>query len=62
MSSDHVHDMLAKAAQAGERIRGGCDRCTAYQTLSIDTNGVWHLIVHHDDWCPFLRSRSAGRN
>lgn len=59
---DPIHEMLAKAAAKGDRIRGGCESCDAYQTLDEVEVGVWSLIVHHDDWCPFLRARKAGAN
>lgn len=43
-------------------IPGGCDQCDAYQTLEKSTTGVIVMTVHHDEWCPFLRSRRAARN
>ena len=43
-------------------IPGGCDRCDAYQTVGEVSPGVWSLVVHHDDWCPFPRSREARTN
>lgn len=51
-----------KRGQKGQRIRGGCDRCDAYQVLTEESAGVWHLVVHHDDWCPFIRARTAEEN
>lgn len=62
MTDDVVHEMLAKAAERGRLIPGGCDNCNAYQTLDQIEDGVWSLIVHHDDWCPFLRARTAEAN
>lgn len=37
-----------------ERYR--CPDCLSYSTEPrLDTDGVWRLLVHHDDECPFLR-------
>jgi hypothetical protein len=58
--SDHVHRMFERAAKAGQRIPGGCDSCKAYQTVEVEEPGVYALHVHHDDWCPVLRSMKAG--
>lgn len=44
---------------AGERIDGGCDHCDAYQTVDQVAPGVWSMVVHHDDWCPWLRRRQG---
>lgn len=44
------------AATAGLQIPGGCDHCDAYQTTSKDAHGIFHITVHHDDWCPVLRT------
>jgi hypothetical protein len=38
----------------GRRVLGGCDECNAYQTMDEDAFGIFHIRVHHDDWCPFL--------
>ena len=38
----------------GRRVYGGCDSCVAYQTIHSDAFGIFHIVVHHDDWCPFL--------
>jgi hypothetical protein len=45
-------------AMDGARIPGGCDRCDAYQTIHADHYGpdMHRILVHHDDWCPFLAS------
>lgn len=40
----------------GKHIPGGCDQCDAYQTATAIAVGVWNITVHHDDWCPFLKS------
>lgn len=54
--------MLAKAAERGQQIRGGCESCDAYQTLAEADTGVWSLTVHHDEWCPVYRAMRAGEN
>jgi hypothetical protein len=46
----------------GDRIPGGCDLCDAFQTVEQVEPGIHALTVHHDDRCPFLRSRAAGSN
>lgn len=40
----------------GAEIPGGCDHCDAYQTVTITDFGG-QITVHHDDWCPVLRSK-----
>jgi hypothetical protein len=49
---------------AGRELPGGCDDCNAVQIMREDVAvaGVWHLVIHHDDGCPALRSRRAGTN
>jgi hypothetical protein len=47
---------------AGREIPGGCEQCDAFQVMTEATEGVWSLVVHHDDWCPFLRARKAEAN
>lgn len=42
------------ASLDGTQIPGGCERCDAYQTMRVGINGVHHVTVHHDDWCPWL--------
>jgi hypothetical protein len=39
---------------AGRRVPGGCEYCNAFQAMHEDELGIFHLTVHHDDWCPFL--------
>lgn len=39
----------------GERIPGGCDSCSAYQTVEPVREGIWVMAVHHDDACPWWR-------
>lgn len=38
----------------GAQVPGGCDRCSAYQTIRSVSAGVWVCTVHHDDDCPAL--------
>jgi len=45
-----------------EPIPGGCDRCDAYQTVDELAPNVYGLTVHHDEWCPLLRAKTAGTN
>lgn len=47
----------------GREIPGGCEDCDAFQTVDRDTEepAIWHVRVHHDDWCPTLaRKKRAG--
>lgn len=45
-------------------IPGGCGRCAAYQTMTPDPvhEGIFHLKIVHDDWCPVVRAKKAGNN
>ena len=38
--SDSIHEMLSAAAAKGDRIRGGCASCDAYQVLTEESAGV----------------------
>jgi hypothetical protein len=40
-------------------IPGGCESCSAFQTLAEVDRGVYSLIVHHDDWCPVIQAKQA---
>lgn len=42
-------------------VYGGCDACEANQTVHEDEMlpGVFHIVVHHDDWCPILAAHEA---
>ena len=42
-------------AVTGHQIPGGCDTCTAFQTITQHAPGVFLLNVFHDDTCPELR-------
>lgn len=46
------------AAIGDQRIRGGCDDCDAYQTMSERSAGVFSVTVHHDESCPWLATRA----
>lgn len=54
MSGDSLSALAA--ALVGQRIPGGCDDCTAYQTMTQDAPGVYRLTVHHDGTCPSYRA------
>ena len=41
------------AALTGRRLPGGCDDCSAYQTVSLSSDGLYVLADHHDQTCPF---------
>ena len=43
----------------GGRIPGGCDSCDAYQTVTAGSAGMWHIHIHHDDWCPVLATHQG---
>jgi len=45
-------------------LPGGCARCDAYQVMTPDPvhEGIFHLTVHHDDWCPVVRAKKARNN
>ena len=38
----------------GLEVEGGCDRCDAYQRVSV-INGITAIDVFHDDDCPVLK-------
>jgi hypothetical protein len=40
----------------GRRLPGGCDDCTAFQTIEQQAPGVYVLLVHHDNTCPAYRA------
>ena len=45
-----------KAIPDDSRIPGGCQDCSAYQTLDRSAAPVFRLTVHHDDTCPSWRA------
>ena len=45
-----------------EPVRGGCDRCDAFSIIDEVSPGFLSLVVAHDDWCSFYRSRQAASN
>lgn len=53
--TDDSLSALAAVLQC-RRIPGGCDDCTAFQTMTQDGPGVYRLTVHHDDTCPSYRA------
>ena len=42
-------------SMTGHRMPGGCDDCDAYQTMTSKADGLYELLIHHDDTCPFYR-------
>lgn len=36
----------------GQRIPGGCDDCSAYQTIDASQAPIYRVNVHHDESCP----------
>jgi hypothetical protein len=46
-------------AMTGRRLPGGCDDCDAYQTVTLHTDGLYVLLVHHDATCPALTEAIA---
>jgi hypothetical protein len=59
--TDNLRAMVNQLGAA--RIPGGCDHCDAYQTMDKDPDHprIFHLRIHHDDWCPFLARVEKGR-
>ena len=53
-AADRLRELTRRLA--GRRVPGGCDECNAYQTMEEDADlpGVFHIRIHHDDWCAFL--------
>jgi hypothetical protein len=45
----------ALAALVGRKLPGGCDDCTAYQTVAQHGPDFFVMTVHHDDTCPTLQ-------
>jgi hypothetical protein len=46
----------------GAEIPGGCDHCDAFQVVkatALGQRGLSVIEVHHDDWCPVLRTVQA---
>ena len=46
-------------AMTGHRMLGGCDDCSAYQLMTKQADGLYVLVVHHDDTCPYFRRRTT---
>lgn len=53
--------MLDAMAVLG-RIPGGCEDCSAYQTIDHTEPGIYNLTVHHDASCPNYRQIVAKRS
>ena len=53
--------MVDFSGLVGRELPGGCEDCSAYQTMTEVTPGVWSLTVHHDDTCPFYRAHVGRR-
>lgn len=45
----------------GSEVPGGCDDCDAFQTVERIACGVFRVVVHHDSWCPTLRTMNRER-
>lgn len=45
----------ALEAMTGKRMPGGCDDCSAFQSVEKQANGVYVLTVNHDGCCPYYR-------
>ena len=41
----------------GAALRGGCDHCDAYQSVSVMSAGVYRIDVLHDAGCPLIGKR-----
>lgn len=57
MSRSNINTFLASldGSQAG-----GCDQCNAEQEIR-NKNGVWHMTIKHDAWCPFLKTYNKNK-
>ncbi len=40
------------AALEGMRVPGGCDDCSAYQTVDASQAPIYRINIHHDESCP----------
>lgn len=43
----------------GLEVDGGCDDCTAYQTIERVAAGVYVFHIFHDDTCPWWQRHQA---
>ncbi len=49
------------AGLEGLRIPGGCDDCSAYQTVDASQAPLYRVNVHHDESCPSYRAMLEAR-
>lgn len=42
------------AALEGLEVPGGCEDCSAFQTVRMTADRVAVVTVHHDESCPWL--------
>jgi hypothetical protein len=55
------HEPVAFTQLEGKDLPGGCDDCGAFRRLVKDDDGIWVLTTYHDNTCPFLLARKAGK-
>ncbi len=48
-------------ALEGLRIPGGCDDCSAHQSVDASAAPFYRVNIHHDDTCPSYRAMLEGR-
>ncbi len=49
------------AGLEGMRVPGGCDDCSAYQTVDASQAPIYRVNVHHDASCPSYRAMLEDR-
>lgn len=59
MTSPLFRTESALAALVGRKLPGGCDDCTAYQTVQQLGSNYFELVVHHDSTCPYFNGPTA---
>jgi hypothetical protein len=52
-----VHELLDSLI--GLEVDGGCDDCTAHQTIERVAAGVYVFHIFHDDTCPWWQRHQA---
>ena len=55
------HEPIALSQLEGKDVAGGCADCSAFRRLVKDEDGIWVLTTFHDDTCPWLLNRKAGK-
>jgi hypothetical protein len=40
----------------GQQLPGGCDDCTSTHEYVEDTEGIFDILVQHEETCPTLRA------